>query len=320
MYNFVLAGAAGFVAPRHFEAMKSTCNNLLAVLDPHDAVGILDKYFPEAYYFSETELFERFINSIQSTADSENERIHYFTICSPNYLHDSHINIALHAGINAICEKPLTIDPKNIYKILELEEKSGKRVYPVLQLRLHPNLLELRNTLKESKKNEHYKVRLTYITRRGNWYHSSWKGSFEKSGGIAMNIGVHFFDVLIWLFGSVQKSILHLSQPNKMAGVLELDNASVQWFLSIDNEDLPQEIRDKGNYALRTLLFNGEIIDFSDKFTDLHTRVYEEILAGRGVRVSDTEPSLNLVNMINKSEISPVTNSNSVHPLLLKNT
>lgn len=317
MKNFGLIGIAGFVAGRHLKAIKDTGNNLVAAVDPHDSVGILDSYFPEAQFFTQIELFERYIEAIRNESKSEEEAISYISICTPNYLHDSHIHIALKSGSNAICEKPLTIDPRNIDRLYDLEYKTGKRVYTVLQLRLHPTLIALKKTLWLSKQTSKADVSLTYITRRGNWYASSWKSSIEKSGGLAMNIGIHFFDILLWLFGDCSKSELHLFRSEKMAGCLELEKATVRWFLSIDKSDLPRECAKNGRFAYRALTINDEPIDFSDGFTDLHTKVYEEILSGRGHGIDDAKPSLQLVDLINHSEVCP--SSKTAHPFLIKN-
>lgn len=315
MKKFALTGVAGFVAPRHLIAIKETNNILCATLDPHDSVGILDNYFPTARFFTQTELFEQYIEAEQLGAKCEEDRISYLSICSPNYLHDSHIRMALRMGANAICEKPLTIDPGNLSQLQDLEIKTGCRVYAILQLRLHPALITLKNTLLKNPLRDKAKVCLTYVTRRGFWYRSSWKSDFNKSGGLAMNIGIHFFDILIWLFGSVEKSKLYISQPTRASGVLELEKATIQWFLSINETDLPEHCIEKGQYSYRLISINGEEVEFSDGFTRLHTKAYERILLGEGHGIEDAMQALSLVDLINKSSTS-IIGSDS-HPFLL---
>ncbi len=313
MKNFGLLGAAGFVAPRHMRAIRETGNNLVVALDPHDSVGILDEYFPDAAFFTETELFSRFVGGMQQKAKNDDERIHFISICTPNYLHDSHIYMALNLGANAICEKPLTTDSKNLDKLIELELKTGYKIYTLLQLRLHPSLLALKQRIEKSN-DQRTNVVLTYITRRGKWYQASWKGSAHKSGGLAMNIGIHFFDVLIWLFGNVEQNILQLSQADKMAGVLRLEKATICWYLSIDQRDLPTSYLESGKYSFRHMSINGDEVDFSEGFTSLHTMVYRDIMLGRGLGVQDARPSLEVVQGLNCSEVSPI--GDIAHPYL----
>jgi UDP-N-acetyl-2-amino-2-deoxyglucuronate dehydrogenase len=293
MKNFAITGVAGYVAPKHLKAIKETGNNLVSAVDPHDSVGILDQFFPNASFFTEFERFDRHLEKLRRKG--EEQRAHYLTICSPNNLHDAHIRLALRIGANSICEKPLVLNPWNLDALQELEAETGSRVYTILQLRVHESLIELKKKLDLSKPSSKYRVTLTYITSRGLWYDYSWKGIIEKSGGIGTNIGVHFFDLLIWLFGTVQKSELQLSQPNKMAGFLELENAEVSWFLSADRNDLPADIIEKKIPTFRSIEFNGNEIQFSSGFTDLHTKVYQETLTGNGFGIDDARPSIKLV-------------------------
>lgn len=299
MKNFAITGVAGYIAPRHLQAIKETGNRLVAAVDPHDSVGILDSYFPQTDFFTEFERFDRHLEMLRR----ENGRcIDYVTICSPNYLHDAHIRLALRIGANVICEKPLVINPWNLDALQTLEKETGCKVNTVLQLRLHPSLLELKERLK--KINHKVNVVLTYITTRGKWYKYSWKGIEEKSGGIATNIGIHFFDLLICLFGSVQKSEVHLYEKKKAGGFLELENANVQWFLSIDRDDLPINELETGKPTFRSITVEDEEIKFSGGFSDLHTNVYKETLAGNGFGIDDSRPSVELVYKIRKAPIS----------------
>ncbi len=312
MKQFAMVGVAGFVAPRHLKAIRDTGSTLAAALDPHDSVGLLDSYFPEAKFFASFERFERYLQKLRFQ-DVE-PQIDYVSICSPNYLHDTHMRLALHAGAHAICEKPLVINTWNLESLAELEAKTGKRVNTVLQLRLHPVLIDLQAKLAGETPREKYDVVLTYITRRGQWYHTSWKGDEEKSGGLAMNIGIHFFDLLIWLFGQPEASDVHLAQPDKMAGVLELERARVRWYLSVDVNDLPESSRAAGKFALRSLTMNGQEIEFSEGFGDLHTRIYERVLAGQGFGIEDARPSIELVYGIRHADLA--VNPSQVHPML----
>jgi len=303
MKNFALTGVAGFVAPRHLKAIKDTGNTLIAALDPHDSVGLLDQHFPEAYFFTETERFDRFLEKLRH--QDETHRLHYLSICSPNYLHDAHVRLALRLSANAICEKPLVIKPWNLDPLLEMESETGYRVYTVLQLRLLPVLMQLKETLERESPSHRTEISLIYVTRRGRWYHTSWKGSIEHSGGLAMNIGIHFFDLLLWFFGKVEHSAVHLSTPQRMAGSLVLERANVRWLLSVDEHDLPDEYRHNQRYAFRSIIIDGQEIEFSEGFTDLHTRFYAEVLSGHGFGISDARPSIELVDLINKSETVP---------------
>lgn len=296
MKNFAITGVAGYVAPRHLKAIKDTGNRLVAAVDPNDSVGILDSYFPDASFFSEVERFDRHLEKLKRKG--EDEKAHYLSICSPNHLHDAHIRLALRVGAHAICEKPLVLKPWNLDALQLLQEEYQKKIYTVLQLRLHPSLIELKKKLTQNYSSKKYDVVLTYVTSRGKWYDYSWKGDEEKSGGICTNIGIHFFDLLIWLFGSVKESQVQLSEVRRMAGYLELEKANVRWFLSIRNEDLPLEIRSANKPTFRSITLNGEEIQFSEGFTDLHTKVYEDILNGGGFGIDDARPAITLVHKI----------------------
>jgi UDP-N-acetyl-2-amino-2-deoxyglucuronate dehydrogenase len=312
MKNFAMTGVAGYIAPRHLKAIRDTGNTLLAAVDPHDSVGLLDSYFPEARFFTEPERFERFLEKRRFQGDDQ--RIHYVTICSPNYLHDAHIRMALREKADAICEKPLVINPWNLDPLAELEAETGCRIYTVLQLRLHPPLVALRQQL--ATRRDKAQVVLTYVTRRGRWYDISWKGSEEKSGGVAMNIGIHFFDLLLWLFGPMEHSAVHLRDKRRMAGTLELERACVRWFLSVDWDDIPAAYRQSGKYAYRSITVDSEEVEFSEGFGDLHTRVYETVLAGQGFGIQDARPSIELVYAVRTSDTVP--QHGDVHPLLVK--
>ncbi len=310
--NFALVGAAGFIAPRHFKAIKETGNKLIAACDPHDSVGVIDSYFPEAAFFTEIERFDRHLEKLRR--GPVEDRPHYLSVCSPNYLHDAHVRLALRAGADAICEKPLIITPRNLESLVQLEEETGQRIYNVLQLRLHPGVAALKQKLEAEPLRNKAEVVLSYVTRRGAWYKYSWKGSMEKSGGVAMNIGIHFFDMLIWLFGGVEGAILHLSDPRRIAGCIDLERARVRWFLSVEEDDLPAGLADKDQFAYRSLKIDGEEFDFSGGFTDLHTMVYQDILAGRGYGVDDARPALELVHSLRELEV--VNSSFDAHPFL----
>lgn len=307
--NFALIGVAGYIAPRHVKAIKDTGNNLIAVLDPFDSVGFLDSFFPEADYFSEFERFDRHIYKLKR----QGIKIDYISICSPNYLHDSHIRYALRSGSNAICEKPLVLNPWNIDALSEIEQETGHKVNTILQLRLHPSIIDLKQKIDTSPE-QIYDVDLTYITSRGNWYFFSWKGDIQKSGGIATNIGIHFFDLLIWLFGEVKNHKVFLSQPNKASGYIELKNARVRWFLSIDYNDLPNEIKLQHKRTYRCITINNTELEFSEGFTDLHTESYKKILDGKGFGLNEARPSIELVYQIRNAKIE--TAKNDYHPFL----
>jgi UDP-N-acetyl-2-amino-2-deoxyglucuronate dehydrogenase len=300
MKNFVLIGAGGYIAPRHMKAIKDTGNNLLAALDKHDSVGILDSYFPEADFFTEFERFDRHIEKLKRLG------IHtdYVSVCSPNYLHDAHIRFGLRIGAEVICEKPLVLNPWNVDALMEIEKETGKNVYTILQLRLHPAIIELRKKIKSSPTGQRYKINLTYITSRGHWYHTSWKGDVQKSGGIATNIGVHFFDMLMWIFGDVQENIVFKHTDDTASGRLVLENADVEWVLSIDAGTLPDDVRKAGKRTFRSLTINGEGFEFSDGFTELHTKSYDEILSNKGFRLSEIKKSIELVHNIRNAKTS----------------
>jgi UDP-N-acetyl-2-amino-2-deoxyglucuronate dehydrogenase len=314
MKNLAIVGVAGYIAPRHLKAIHDTGSHLVAAVDPHDCVGRIDQYFPDARFFTEIERFDRFLD--KRSRGPEGERVHYVSVCSPNYLHDAHVRMALRARAHAICEKPLVLSPWNLDALQDLEEETGGRVNAVLQLRLLPSLIALKRRLDQDGSAKRADVCLTYITRRGRWYQSSWKGSLEKSGGLCMNIGIHFFDLLLWLLGNVEASEVHLKSPEKMAGTLVLERAIVRWFLSIDAEDLPVECRRAGKHAYRSITLGGEAVEFSDGFTDLHSEVYQEILAGRGWGIADARPAIELGYNINHSPV--VVNAHDAHPMLPK--
>jgi len=311
-YNFAIIGAAGYIAPRHMKAIQETGNKLLAVLDPYDGIGIIDSYFPEADYFSEPERFDRHLYKLSKT----DQKIHYVSICSPNYLHDAHIRLALRNKAHAICEKPLVLNPWNLDGLQEIENETGYQVHTILQLRLHPSIIALKQKIDNDFSKKIYDIDLTYITSRGKWYAWSWKGDEKKSGGIATNIGIHFFDMLIWIFGKVQHQEVYLYESNKAAGYIELQKAKVRWFLSIDAADLPSHLPpDKRTY--RSITVDGEEIEFSEGFTDLHTESYRKILEGKGFGIEDARPSLELVYQIRNSKI--FSKMENIHPLLNRN-
>jgi UDP-N-acetyl-2-amino-2-deoxyglucuronate dehydrogenase len=314
VYNFALIGAAGYIAPRHLRAIKENGQTLICVLDKNDSVGIMDSFFPDASFFTEFERFDRFSEMMRRAGDEF--RIHYVSICSPNYLHDAHIRFALRENANAICEKPLVLNPWNAEALMFLEREKGKKVNTILQLRLHPSIIELKKRITSSLPGKKYSIELAYITPRGKWYHYSWKGDVKKSGGVATNIGIHFFDMLIWIFGKVNKSTLHLSQPDKAAGLLELENADVKWFLSIDGGDLPGNNMPGVSKPYRSIKVNNEEIDFSQGFTDLHTLSYREILNGNGFGIDDSIPSLEAAYNIRHA--APVGIKGEYHPMISK--
>ena len=310
--NFAITGVAGYVAPRHLRAIKETGNRLVAAVDPHDSVGLLDSYFADVSFFTEFERFDRHIEKLRR--QGEDQRVHYVSICSPNYLHDAHCRFTLRVGADAICEKPVVLNPWNIDALQELEKESGKRIFTVLQLRVHPSLIALKEKLQKEKSSSKKEIILTYITSRGLWYLISWKGQIEKSGGLATNIGIHFFDLLLWLFGKVEGSEIHLATPTRTAGYMELENARVKWFLSIEKNDLPEECKSKGRATFRSITIDGHEVEFSEGFTDLHTIVYRETLAGRGFGLADARPSVILAHDIRNAKIIGA-NENS-HPLV----
>jgi len=298
MKNFALIGAAGYIAPRHMKAIKETGNQLIAALDKNDSVGILDNFFPNADFFTEFERFDRHIEKLRRNGTP----IDYVSICSPNYLHDAHIRFGLRIGANAICEKPIVLNPWNIDALEEIESETGNHVYTILQLRLHPAIRALREKIAASSSDRKHQIDLSYITSRGNWYYTSWKGDIQKSGGIATNIGVHFFDMLIWIFGDVLQNDVIEHGRSTAKGHLELERASVNWMLSIDENMLPDDIRKEGKRTYRHLSIDGEAFEFSDGFTELHTASYQQILAGKGFRLSETRKSIQLVHDIRNKQ------------------
>jgi UDP-N-acetyl-2-amino-2-deoxyglucuronate dehydrogenase len=294
MKNFALIGAGGYIAPRHMKAVKDTGNKLIAALDKHDSVGILDSYFPETEFFVEFERFDRHIEKLRRLGTQTD----YVAVCSPNYLHDAHIRFGLRIGADVICEKPLVLNPWNIDGLTEIEKETGKKIFTILQLRLHPAIMALREKVQKNSSGKKYDIDLRYITSRGQWYHISWKGDPQKSGGIATNIGIHFFDMLIWIFGDVKVNEVHQHTAETASGKLELERANVNWFLSIDANTLPNEIKQSGKRTFRSLTIDNEAFEFSEGFTELHTRSYEEILKGDGFPVEEARKSIELVHAI----------------------
>ena len=312
--NFALIGAAGYIAPRHMKAIKDTGNRLLAATDPHDAVGVLDRFFLDTKYFTEIERFDRHIDKLRRAG--EGNRIHYVSICSPNYLHDAHIRLALRNGAHAICEKPLVINPWNLDAIQEIARETGKNVNTVLQLRVHPALQDLKEKLGREEPKRRRDVLLTYITGRGAWYRVSWKGSEERSGGLAANIGIHFFDLLMWLFGRAIRSEVHLREQKRMAGLLELEHADVRWFLSVEMADLPFPAQAGAKTTFRSIQLDGNELEFTEGFNDLHTLMYDQTLAGRGFGIEDARPSIELVHRIRSAKVTD--SPSQFHPFLEK--
>lgn len=310
--NFSIIGVAGYIAIRHLKAIKETGNHLVAALDRFDSVGFIDNFFPNADFFVEFERFDRHIDKLRRAG----KQIDYVSICSPNYLHDSHIRFALRSGADAICEKPVVLNPWNIDGLLDFEKQTGHKVYNILQLRYHPSIIELRKKIAEAPNDKLHEVDLSYITSRGKWYHYSWKGDIEKSGGIATNIGVHFFDMLSWIFGDVKENIVQILKEDKAAGFLQLEKARVRWFLSLDYEDIPEKVKDNGQRTYRSIRVDGEELEFSGGFTDLHTTTYSEILKGKGFGLKDAKNSIETVYSIRNS--NPVGLKGDYHPLAKK--
>lgn len=313
MKNFALIGASGYIAPRHMQAIKETENNLVAAMDTNDSVGIIDSYFPRADFFVEFERFERHISKLRY---EESFNLDYVSICTPNYLHDSHIRFALRHNSDAICEKPLVLNPWNIDALQAEEKRTGQSIHNILQLRVHPSIIALKNKIDNGPKDKIYDVDLTYLTSRGNWYYTSWKGDFQKSGGIATNIGVHFYDMLSWIFGNVQENRVHLHGHDRAAGYLEFKQARVRWFLSINEDVLPDNIKEKGQRTYRSITINGDELEFSGGFTDLHTTSYKQILAGLGYGLEDARQAVEIVHSIRNAELSEITGD--YHPLACK--
>jgi UDP-N-acetyl-2-amino-2-deoxyglucuronate dehydrogenase len=312
-FNFGVIGVGGYIAPRHLRAIRDTGNNLLAAVDQKDSVGLLDQFTFDVKFFTEIERFDRHLEKLHR-GPIEN-RIQYVSICSPNYLHDAHCRLAMRAGADVICEKPLVINPWNLDALAELEEETGRRINTILQLRVHPELIKLKQELEKNRGHGKSDVLLSYITSRGNWYHVSWKGQPEKSGGVATNIGIHLFDLLIWLFGSVEGIRVYYTDERRISGFIELEYARVRWFLSVDSRDLPFASKPGGKTTYRSITVNGEEVEFSEGFTDLHTRVYEETLAGRGFGICDARPSIELTYKIRTAPVSPI--DSLAHPQLI---
>lgn len=294
MKNFALIGAGGYIAPRHMKAVKDTGNKLIAALDKNDSVGILDSYFPEADFFTEFERFDRHLEKQKRKGNKTD----FVSVCSPNYLHDSHIRFGLRIGADVICEKPIVLNPWNIDALAEIEKETGRQIFTILQLRLHPAIIALKEKIDAEPKDKKHQIELDYITGRGHWYHTSWKGDIQKSGGIATNIGVHFFDMLMWIFGDISENVVFQHSADTASGNLELEKASVKWRLSIDANTLPADVKAKGQRTYRALNIDGESFEFSEGFTELHTKSYAEILAGKGFPLMETRKSIELVHAI----------------------
>ncbi len=312
MKNFALIGASGYIAPRHLRAIKETGCNLLAAYDPFDSVGVMDSFFPKADFFTEFERFDRHIDKLKRNG----EVLDYLSICSPNYLHDSHIRFGLKNGADVICEKPLVLNPWNLEGLMQLEDETGHRVYNILQLRLHESIIALKKKVDNAPKDKIFDFDLTYITSRGKWYYTSWKGDERKSGGIATNIGVHFFDMLSWIFGDVRENIVHLHEHDRAAGYLEFDRAKVRWFLSINHDTLPESAKNAGKTTYRSMTLEGGEIEFSEGFQDLHNMSYKAILAGNGFRISEALNAIKIVHEIRNA--NPIGLKGAYHPFAKK--
>lgn len=309
MKNFALIGLGGYIAVRHLRAIKETNNDLLVALDKFDSVGVMDSFFPDAAFFVEFERFDRHLEKLRR----KNTNIDYVSICTPNYLHDSHIRMALRNNSHAICEKPLVLNPWNIDALEDIERQYNRKVYSILQLRLHPSIVKLKQKIENGPKDKIYDIDLTYLTSRGNWYYTSWKGDVAKSGGISTNIGVHFYDMLTYIFGNVTKNIVHLHEHDRAAGCLELEKARVRWFLSINYDVLPEEVKEKGQRTYRSITVDGEEIEFSDGFFDLHTKSYENVIEGKGFGLKEARKSIQIVHDIRNMDKSPL--AGDYHPL-----
>jgi UDP-N-acetyl-2-amino-2-deoxyglucuronate dehydrogenase len=308
MRRFALVGAAGFVAPRHMRAIKETGNDLVAAFDPNDSVGVIDSYFPDAHFFTEFERFDRHIDKLRRQGNA----VAFVSICSPNYLHDAHVRFALRSGAEAICEKPLVINPWNLDGLAEIERETGRHIYNVLQFRLHPAIQALRKRVLEAPADRVFEIELTYLSTRGRWYGVSWKGDRQKSGGITLNIGVHFFDILGWIFGPTLENVVHINRDDVTAGYLRLERARVRWFLSTSADYLPKENQENGKRIVRRLLVDGEDVEFSDSRGEYHVAAYAEIMAGRGLGVADARPAIETVYHIRNA--APVGPTNDSHP------
>lgn len=311
MKRFALIGAAGYIADRHMKAIKETGNQLVCATDKFDVMGRIDSYFPDAEFFLEIENLDKYMDDLRR----DGKPIDIVSICTPNYMHPSHIRFALRNGADAICEKPLVIYPRDMHFIKDIEAETGKRVYTVLQLRYHKTILDLKKKI-EATGSDMFDVDLSYITTRGSWYQKSWKGDVEKSGGVATNIGIHFFDMITWIFGKVKENIVHLYTPTKAAGFLQLEKARVRWFLSVDADDLPKEAVEKGKRTYRSITVNGEEVEFSEGFTDLHTETYRQILSGNGFGIDDARESIELTDFVRNTK--PRGLVGDYHPFLKK--
>lgn len=309
MKNFGIIGVGGYIAPRHLKAIKETGNNLIVALDKNDSVGIMDSYFPQCSFYTEYERFDRFVEKIKHTED----KLDYVSVCTPNYLHDSHIRFGLRAGADVICEKPLVLNPWNIDALQKMEEQTGKKVYNILQLRLHPAIIEWKNMIDNGPKDKVYDVDLTYITSRGLWYYTSWKGDSSKSGGVATNIGVHFYDMLSWIFGNIQENIVHIYEHDRAAGLLRFEKARVRYFMSINADTLPKQALEQGKRTYRKMEMDGKEIEFSDGFTELHTESYKKILSGEGFGLDQAYQSIKIVHDIRNTR--PIGLKGDYHPL-----
>ncbi len=302
MNHFALIGAAGYVAPRHMRAIKDTGNSLLAAMDKFDSVGVMDQYFPKAAFFTEFERFDRHLEKLKRNGS----KIDYLSVCSPNYLHDAHIRFGLKMGSNVICEKPLVLNPWNVNALSDLEKEYEGKVYTILQLRLHEQAIKLKEQVDQMKEGQKHEVELTYISSRGSWYYTSWKGDKEKSGGVATNIGIHFFDLLTWLYGDVEESLVHNHTHDRASGLLKLRKANIKWFLSINSETLPKEVRENNQSIYRMLKLDHQTFDFSNGFDDLHTKSYQQIIEGKGFSINDSKKAIELVHQIRNASLSPL--------------
>lgn len=309
MKKFALIGAAGYVAPRHMRAIQDTGNELVAALDKNDSVGVIDSYFPNAAFFTEFERFDRHLEKLKRQGDE----IDFLSVCSPNYLHDAHIRFGLRQGADVICEKPLVLNPWNVNALKTIEQETGRRIYTILQLRLHPAIIAFKQKIEQAPSDKIHEVDLTYITSRGKWYYASWKGELAKSGGVATNIGIHFYDMFLWLFGPVKKNIVHIHTHDRAAGYLEFEHAKVKWFLSINYDTIPQHIKETGARTYRSITIDNEEIEFSGGFTDLHTKSYQSILEGKGYTLDDAKEAIQLVHDIRNAPTVGLTGS--FHPL-----
>ena len=309
MKKFAIIGVGGYIAPRHLKAIKDTGNTLVSAYDKSDSVGIMDSYFPESAFFTEQELFDRHNTKMINNGN----RIDYISVCTPNYLHDSHIRYGLRLGATVICEKPVVLNPWNIDSLENVERREGQKAYTILQLRLHEAVVALKKKIEKGPQDKIYDIDLTYITPRGNWYYASWKGDVRKSGGIATNIGVHFYDMLSWIFGEVQNSVVHISTHDRVAGFLQLKNANVRYFLSINGDTLPKHVVENGGKTYRSILIDGEEFEFSTGFTELHTLSYQKILNGEGFGIGESRNAINTVYQIRNAK--PVGLMGDYHPL-----